>query len=239
MQNSFAARSIYRPKRQKPLDCEVERLCFVRIAGCSNRLHLAESRGILRAAQVRGSGAIVAKRQADASEGQPKAGDSAAEWVLISDLLPWAKNPRDNKQAILKVAKSVKRFGFGAPLVARLANKFVIAGHTRILGALHPLNKMTIVPVRYLDISQAEAEALALADNKLGEIATWDDAALADVLREIQAADASLLADTGFSEAEIKELIDGPDFQPSGNEPPRLDEKKPTCCPSCGHTWTV
>lgn len=153
--------------------------------------------------------------------------EPAAIWVATADLKPWAANPRDNKAAIASVIKSVKRFGFGAPIVRNSRTGEVIAGHTRIAAALKI--GMTPVPVRDLDLSPAEAHALALADNKLGEIATWDDAALADVLREIQEADASLLADTGFSDAEIAALL-GENLpvvpEPDGTTP-AIDESKP------------
>ena len=39
-----------------------------------------------------------------------------AEWVKIDDLKPWDDNPRNNQIAIDKVAQSIKRFGFGAPI---------------------------------------------------------------------------------------------------------------------------
>jgi len=131
--------------------------------------------------------------------------ESAAVWVPIADLSPWASNPRQNASAIAEVAKSIRRFGWGAPIVANKRSGEIIAGHTRFQAAQRL--GLDVVPVRWLDLDPADAHALALADNKLGEIATWDDAALADVLREIQAADESLLADTGFSEEELAALL--------------------------------
>ena len=153
--------------------------------------------------------------------------ESAAEWVLLSSLKRWPGNPRNNAAAVAEVAKSIKRFGFGAPMIANRADRMLIGGDTRYQAAeLLALDK---VPVRFLDLPHAEARALALADNKLGEIATWDDAALADVLREIGAADETLLAETGFSDAELAALLGEtvePVPEPEGGAP-AIDESKP------------
>ena len=108
-----------------------------------------------------------------------KSGQPAAVWMPIGDLVPWEKNPRRNDDAVGKVAESIQRFGFSAPIVARQADRKVIAGHTR-LRAAHKLG-LHEVPVRLLDLSEADAQLLALADNRLGEIAEWDDEALARV----------------------------------------------------------
>ena len=57
---------------------------------------------------------------------------AAAVWLPIADLVPWDKNPRNNAAAVGKVAESIERFGFGAPLLARAEDKQIIAGHTRL-----------------------------------------------------------------------------------------------------------
>ena len=99
--------------------------------------------------------------------------EAAAVYVDPSTLTPWNKNPRNNEAAIDEVAKSIKRFGFASPIVARTADGRVIAGQTRLAAALRL--GLEDVPVRFLDIDEQLASALALADNKIGEIATWDD----------------------------------------------------------------
>jgi len=106
--------------------------------------------------------------------------EPAAEWVDVTDLLPWEQNPRKNDENVLRVMESIKKFGFSAPIVARKANGEVIAGHTR-LKAAQALG-MTKVPVRYLDINSKDAHLLALADNRLNELAPWDLAELKDIL---------------------------------------------------------
>jgi DNA modification methylase len=123
------------------------------------------------------------------------AGAVAAEWVATERLLPWVKNPRKNDDAVARVAESIKRFGFGNPILARRENGEVIAGHTRLKAALQL--GLLAVPVRYLDLAEAEAHLLAMADNKLGEIATWNDDAVSEILSEYSEQDRVL---AGFLE---------------------------------------
>jgi hypothetical protein len=110
-----------------------------------------------------------------------KLGEAAAEWVSTSELIPWADNPRKNEgKPVEIVAESIKRFGFASPIIARKADRQVIAGHTRLKAAKSlGLDK---VPVRYLDLDPADARLLAIADNRAGEIADWDEEILKSLL---------------------------------------------------------
>jgi len=130
--------------------------------------------------------------------------EPAAEWVATASLRPWKDNPRANDDAVGAVAESIRRFGFGAPILARRANSEIIAGHTRWKAA----QKLGLdrVPVRFLDLDPVNAHLLALADNRLAEEASWDDAMLAAVLADLKAQQADLAA-TGFSDEEIARLL--------------------------------
>lgn len=131
---------------------------------------------------------------------------AAATWEDIRSLTPWDKNPRHNTAAIEQVRKSIERFGFSSPIIARQQDRVIIAGHTRHLAAL----KMGLdkVPVRFLDLDPAQARALALADNKLGEIADWDDEALSGLLRELEAAQVDLEG-LGWDDDGLASLLEG------------------------------
>src|SRR5262249_8957687 len=134
---------------------------------------------------------------------KPDTTETAAEWVPIAELSPWKDNPRKNDPAVARVADSIKRFGFGAPIIARRADGEVIAGHTRLKAAMKlGLRK---VPVRSLDLDPADAHLLALADNKTSENAEWDEPMLGAVLEQLRAQDLDLLTGTGFDDAEIRQ----------------------------------
>ena len=139
-----------------------------------------------------------------------------AEWVKINDLKPWTNNPRNNELAIEKVAQSIKRFGFGAPIIARKEDGEIIAGHTRLEAAKHL--KLKEVPVRFLDLDPVDAHLLALADNKLGEVAEWDDLKLKDIFeKESFAVDDLFIA--GFDAGALDDIIDSelPDLDFDGD----------------------
>jgi len=131
--------------------------------------------------------------------------EAAAEWVEIDALREWKDNPRKNDgEPVRKVVESIKRFGFGAPIIARKANGEIIAGHTRFKAAkelgLHR------VPVRFLDLDPADAHLLALADNRLNEEAAWDSEKLAAILSLMQAEGVEVEA-SGFGAGELDVIM--------------------------------
>tara|TARA_R110002020_G_scaffold221272_2_gene429301 strand:- start:1224 stop:1838 length:615 start_codon:yes stop_codon:yes gene_type:complete len=139
--------------------------------------------------------------------GPMRAGETAATWESVDTLVPWDQNPRVNDHAVADVAESIKRFGFAAPLVVRTQDRMVIAGHTRLLAA----KSLGIdrVPVRFLDLDPADAKLLALADNKVGEVAYWDDSVLADVLAELKTTNEADIYLSGFDQGEVDALLGG------------------------------
>jgi len=146
---------------------------------------------------------------------------AAALWVPTAALSVWTDNPRDNDKAVPDVVSSMKRFGFGSPIVAR-PNGEIIAGHTRLKAALEL--RMPEVPVRFMDLDPAEAHLMALADNRVGEIADWNDDLLADVLLEMETKGADLTG-IGWSDDELADIMAKSDPLPmdgSEDEMPEL-----------------
>ncbi len=162
--------------------------------------------------------------------------EAAAVWVAIEDLRPWDQNPRLNEPAVEKVVDSIKRFGFGAPILAR-ANGELIAGHTRLKAAI----KLGLdrVPVRYLDLDPADAKLLALADNKLAELAEWDETLLAQILGELDVEDAAIAGFGAEDLAELLEKLESPVTKGSDAEPDDVPEipAEPTSKP--GDLWIL
>lgn len=128
--------------------------------------------------------------------------DAAAVWLAPGELHPWDANPRVNDEAVGPVARSIEALGFGAPIVARAADHRIIAGHTRWKAAIQL--GLDSVPVRLMDVTEEQADQLALADNRLGEIATWDEEGLAEVLRGF---DPEAVQGLGWDEDEMAALL--------------------------------
>jgi len=161
----------------------------------------------------------------------------AAEWVNIDKLTQWDQNPRINDAAVKDVVKSIKRFGFGSPILARRENGEVIAGHTRLKAA--GILGLKEVPVRYLDLDQSEAHLLALADNRLGEKADWDDVLLANVMSNFSLEDVDL---AGWDNDAIEELgFSLLDSEPAKDAPKEGEVPDPPKNPvtKLGDVWTL
>lgn len=113
----------------------------------------------------------------------------------IGDIKPYENNPRNNDDAVDAVANSIKEFGWQQPIVVD-KNMVIIAGHTRYKAA----KKLGLdqVPVVIADkLTKEQVKAYRLADNKSGELATWDDDLLEDELVGIDNID---MSDFGFDE---------------------------------------
>lgn len=90
----------------------------------------------------------------------------------IDELKPYENNPRNNDEAVDPVAKSIKEFGFKVPIIID-KNNVIIAGHTRYKAAQKiKLKKVPCIVAD--DLTEEQVNAFRLADNKVGEIATWD-----------------------------------------------------------------
>ena len=101
----------------------------------------------------------------------------------VEELVPYAKNPRKNKEAVDYVARSIKEFGFKNPIIID-KDDTIVAGHTRLLAAKKL--KMEEVPcITADDLTEEQIKAFRLADNKTGEFADWDDDLLGQELAQI------------------------------------------------------
>lgn len=89
----------------------------------------------------------------------------------IEKLIPYENNPRNNDDAVDQVAESIKEFGFQQPIVVDKEN-VVIVGHTRLKAAKRlGLKKVPVVVAD--ELTDEQAKAYRLADNKTNELASW------------------------------------------------------------------
>src|SRR5437660_8751555 len=144
----------------------------------------------------------------------------AVVYRQIDQLTPDPANPRrHSKKQIRQIGDSIKTFGFNVPVLVD-ADLNVRAGHGRLLACR--LLGITEVPTLCLDhLTPAQARAFAIADNRLTEIATWDDRLLAEQLKDLSllGLDFSLEV-TGFEVAEIDLRIASLDDMPERDDDP-------------------
>ena len=144
--------------------------------------------------------------------------------VKLSDIRPYEKNAKIHGRGQLeKLKASIKEFGFVNPcLIDRDYN--LIAGHGRVMAA-EELGMETVPCVFVEGLTDEQRRAYILADNKLAELAEWDDVLVASELAELAEVgfDISL---TGFEmqAVDLEDVeddtyvknVDIPHYEPSG-----------------------
>ncbi|HEV3175082.1 MAG TPA: DNA methyltransferase [Stellaceae bacterium] len=121
----------------------------------------------------------------------------------IDALKPDPANPRlHNRKQIRQIANSIEAFGFNVPILVDCDGK-VIAGHGRLL-ACGELGWTEVQTLCLDHLTTAQARAFMIADNRLAEVATWDDQLLAEQLRELSLLGLDFKIEvTGFELGEI------------------------------------
>src|SRR5438270_731883 len=138
----------------------------------------------------------------------------------MGELKPDPANPRlHSKKQVQQIAESIRIFGFNVPILVD-GDGNVLAGHGRLLagGKLG----MAEVPTLCLDhLTPAQARAFMIADNRLTEIATWNDRLLADQLRDLSLSGLDFdIEVTGFEMGEIDLRIAALEDMPAQGEDP-------------------
>jgi hypothetical protein len=159
------------------------------------------------------------------------------KYVPVADLKPDPRNPRKHGRAQIRaIAKSIKSFGFNAPILVDSRGQ-VLAGHGR-LEAAKQLG-LEQVPVVSLDgLTEAQAKAYMLADNKLTDRSTWDEEVLARHLKELAELVIDFdIEDTGFELPEIDLLIQGFEDQPEADALDEFQEEAGPAVTRPGDLW--
>lgn len=155
------------------------------------------------------------------------------EMLKVKDLIPYERNPRNNKDAVDVVANSIKEFGFKNPIIIDKDN-VIVAGHTRLLAA-KKLKIKEVPCVRADDLTDEQVKAFRIADNSTAQVAEWNFDLLKFEIEDLPEFDfADFGLDLNFEE-EINVNID--DFFVDAKQKPK--EPKKMQCPHCGEWFEV
>lgn len=141
----------------------------------------------------------------------------------VDELIPYVNNPRNNDAAVDAVASSIKNFGFKVPIVID-ANNEIITGHTR-LKAAKKLGLEQVPVIQANDLTPDQVRAFRLADNKVSELADWDETALELELDDLldKAID---MTQYGFTEEDFADLAKEAEEDGYDDEPPAEPKSK-------------
>jgi len=145
--------------------------------------------------------------------------------VKVAKLKPYKKNAKKHpKKQVQQVADSIKEFGFNQPIVVD-KNNVIIVGHGRFEAA--KLLGLEEVPVLQADLTEEQANAYRLADNKLNE-SDWDMDLVVEELKDLDLKGFDIEL-TGFNMDEVTFDID------ESIQEERLDETVSKKCPNCDY----
>jgi len=132
----------------------------------------------------------------------------SVEYITTDKLIPYARNTRThNKEQVLKIASSIKEFGFTNPILIDKDNG-IIAGHGRVMAAAK-LNMKELPCIRLGYLTEAQKKAYIIADNRLALDAGWDEELLKLEIEELQGFDFDIDI-LGFDTKELENILKEP-----------------------------
>lgn len=152
--------------------------------------------------------------------------------VKIKDLKPYENNAKIHSDyQIGLLVKSIEEFGFINPVLIDEDNN-VLAGHGRIEAAKR-LKIKELPAITIEGMTEIEKQAYILADNRLSELAMWDNRIIAQELKDLEESDFDTDV-TGFSVEDIDFSFLDEDEEPENDEDEKGMRGGQICeCPRC------
>ena len=134
--------------------------------------------------------------------------------VALNTLESYPTNPR--RGDVEAIAQSLKAHGQYRPIVVQYGTNFILAGnHTYKAAKKLGWKKIKIT---YIEVDEESARKIVLADNRLTDLATYNEPLLKSLLTTLPELDG-----TGFTQAEVEildRLMNGKDKDPIGGSKP-------------------
>lgn len=133
------------------------------------------------------------------------------------DIQPYSKNAKKHpKKQVEQVAASIKEFGMNQPIVVDKQG-IIIVGHGRYEALKHLGMPIKDEYIKVVDLTEEQAKAYRLADNKLNE-SDWD---MNLVIEELKGLSEPMLELTGFDKDLVIEPDEADDEVPDVPEEPQ------------------
>ena len=156
-----------------------------------------------------------------------------------TDLVPYTLNARaHSQQQIDKLAESIKQFGYIVPALVD-KNGVLISGHGRVLAAKQ-VGLQTIPTICIEHLTEAEIRVFRIADNRIAELATWNEEVLAIEFQGLMEICPELdLTVTGYDPPKIDLIIQSSSSDDDrADDVPEIDDTKPTVT-DIGDLWIL
>lgn len=152
----------------------------------------------------------------------------AAVWLPATCILPNPRNPRIHGEEVMRLARTIVRTAWGAPALVQASTMRIIGGHGRQEAAHQILAGIEVdgflrgghdwrfrrgappgcIPVCVIDVDDATADAMTLADNARAVQGQDDAALLAEMALGSFDRDAPVMADIGYGAEELDKLLE-------------------------------
>ncbi len=177
-------------------------------------------------------------RECELNKGQEKdlkIINESVEMVSLDKLSPHPSNPR--KGNVQDLARSFQVNGFYGVIVAQRSTGHILAGNHRLMAARE--EGADEIPVAWVDCDDEEARRILLADNRLSDLATYDDDALLALLEDLAQTDLGLDG-TGYDDSFLDELAGESNAGTSGNtDPDEVPAPPPEPVTKMGDLWLL
>lgn len=147
------------------------------------------------------------------------------------EIKPYENNPRNNNEAVEKVAVSITDYGFRVPIIID-SNNVIVAGHTRYKAALK-IGCESVPCIVIDDLTPEQIRAYRLVDNKTAEYSSWDFEMLE---KELKSLDIDI---SEFEFPDLGETLDISDDDFYTDETVKNVKVKSIKCPHYGETFEL
>ncbi|MGE3708526.1 MAG: site-specific DNA-methyltransferase [Hyphomicrobiaceae bacterium] len=119
---------------------------------------------------------------------------------------------KHSSKQIEQLAQSIRKFGFLAPVIVDDGN-LLLCGHARVEAA-QQTGMATVPAIRVGHLNEVQKRAFMIADNRLAELASWDEALLKNELQFLSACDIDFdFSAIGFETPELDIILTSGDAE--------------------------